>query len=90
MVETMTQQKQWAKIIAKSWVDEDFKAELMANPAAVLKQEGIEIPEGVELKCVEATDAQQYLILPPKPEGNITMGEERLAASSLFSGSGGR
>lgn len=85
MPEQNEQQKQWAKIVAKSWADEDYKQRLLADPANVMKDEGMEVPEGVEYKCVEATESQAWLILPPKPDGNDIGGEEeRLAASWMI------
>ena len=33
--------KEYAKIIAKAWTDSDFKARLIQDPAAVLKENGI-------------------------------------------------
>ena len=45
--------KLWAKIVAKAWCDESFKAELLSNPEQVLKAEGAEIPEGVHVHVVE-------------------------------------
>ncbi|OEU65343.1 MAG: hypothetical protein BA863_15680 [Desulfovibrio sp. S3730MH75] len=46
--------------------------------------EGVNVPERVELKCVEATEKQTWLVLPPKPTaGEIEEGEERLAANGL-------
>ncbi|OEU65344.1 MAG: hypothetical protein BA863_15685 [Desulfovibrio sp. S3730MH75] len=82
MAEQNEQQKQWAKIVAKAWADEDYKQRLLANPANVIKDEGMEIPEGVEIKCVEATETQTWIVLPPKPSstGAAARGEERLAA----------
>lgn len=80
MKEQKEQQKQWAKIVAKAWADEDYKQRLMADPAAVLKDEGIELPDGVKIKCVEATKTQAWLVLPPMPEGNIEEGDERMTA----------
>jgi hypothetical protein len=34
------------KIIAKAWMDEGFKARLLSDPMATLKEEGVEIPPG--------------------------------------------
>ena len=45
--------KLWAKIVAKAWCDDAFKAELLNNPEQVLKAEGAEIPEGVRVHVVE-------------------------------------
>ena len=81
MAEQNEQAKQWAKIVAKAWADEDFKQRLIDEPGSVLVEEGMEVPEGVELRVVEATEKQSWLVLPPKPEeGTIEEGAERLAA----------
>lgn len=61
------QQKLWAKIVAKAWADEEYKQKLLTDPAAVLSAEGVALPEGVNFKCVEATDKQAWFVLPPKP-----------------------
>ena len=48
-----------------------------------MKEEGLDIPEGVEFKCVETTDKQMWMVLPPRPaegEGCAEEGEERIAA----------
>ena len=46
--------KLWAKIVAKAWCDEAFKAELLNNAEQVLKAEGAEIPEGVHVHTLAA------------------------------------
>ena len=64
--------KLWAKIVAKAWCDEAFKAALLNNPEQVLKAEGAEIPEGVHVHVVEeqkpSTAEDIYLYLPPVKE----------------------
>ena len=61
--------KLWAKIVAKAWCDDAFKAELLNNAEQVLKAEGAEIPEGVRVHVVEeqkpSTAEDVYLYLPP-------------------------
>ena len=80
------QAKRWAKVVAKAWADEDFKQRLIDDPASVLAEEGMEVPEGVELKVVEATEKQSWLVLPLKPEDvKIEEGVERLAAGLICS-----
>ena len=79
------QNKRWAKVVAKAWADEDYKQRLIDNPGSVLAEEGMEVPAGVELKVVEASENQSWLVLPPKPsDGNFEEGTERLAAGSWF------
>ena len=57
----------FGKIIAKAWRDPAFKAELIANPAAALKAEGIDVPAGMTVTVLENTDKQFHLVLPPVP-----------------------
>jgi len=63
---------EFAKIIAKAWRDPAFKAELIANPAAALKAEGIDVPAGMTVTVLENTDKQFHLVLPPAPSGELS------------------
>ncbi len=62
------QAKQYQQLIAKSWADDDFKSQLLADPAATLKAEGVELPEGVSVSAVEDTADSFTLVIPAKPE----------------------
>jgi len=62
----------YGKIIAKAWRDPSFKAKLIADPHAVLKQAGVPVPAGVTVKVVENTDTHFHLVLPPKPAGALS------------------
>ena len=73
---------EFGKVIAKAWRDPAFKAELIANPAAALKAEGIEVPDGMAMTVVENTDKQFHLVLPPLPS-------DELSAESLDAVAGG-
>jgi len=59
-----TQQNPLGKIIAKALKDESFKKQLIADPAAVLKAEGIEVPEGKTVKVVADTESVRHVVLP--------------------------
>ena len=81
MAEQNEQAKQWAKIVAKAWADEDYKQRLKTDPAATFAEEGIPVPEGLSINVVEATEKQVWMVLPPKPEeGKIEEGAERISA----------
>jgi hypothetical protein len=67
MADPQAQQKKMGQIIAKAWSDEGFKQQLLTNPAAALKAEGVEIPAGVAVRVVENTATTFHLVLPPKP-----------------------
>jgi hypothetical protein len=60
------------KIIAKAWRDPAFKAELIANPAAALKAEGINVPAGMAVTVLENTDKLFHLVLPPVPTDELS------------------
>ena len=80
-------QKKWAVCVAKAWADDDYKKRLISDSATVLKEEGIDVPEGMEIKVVENTQALFYMVLPAAPDaadGVIEDVEERLAAMSCL------
>ncbi len=60
------------KIIAKAWRDPAFKAKLMADPQATLKEAGVAVPAGVTVTVVENTAQHFHLVLPPKPTGVLS------------------
>ncbi len=62
----------FGKVIAKAWRDPAFKAELIANPAAALKAEGIDVPAGMAVTVVENTDRHLHLVLPPAPTDELS------------------
>jgi len=61
------QGKKVDQIIAKAWADAGFKQKLMADPAATLKAEGMDMPANLTFKVVENTDKEFYLVLPARP-----------------------
>jgi hypothetical protein len=61
-----------AKIFARAWRDPAFKAALIANPAAALKAEGIDVPAGMAVTVVENTDKHFHLVLPPSPTDELS------------------
>jgi hypothetical protein len=79
----------FAKIIAKAWRDPAFKAELIANPAAALKAEGIDVPAGMTVTVVENTDKQFHLVLPPVPTDELSDEALDAVAGGLADAAGG-
>jgi len=82
MAEQKDQRKQWSKIVARAWADENFKARLKAEPRAVLAEAGIELDDDMKYTVVEELEKQVVLVLPHKPApGNSgESGEMRRAA----------
>ena len=62
------------KVITKCWEDEAFKERLLADPAATLAAEGVQIPEGVTINvAVDSEDVRTLVI--PRPPGELMDGE---------------
>ena len=79
------QMRTWAKIVAQAWADADYKARLLADPVAVLKEAGLDLPAGVDLRVVENTANVAHFVLPAPPIGaHGTELEERVSALSIM------
>jgi len=54
-----------AKIVARAWADEGFRARLKSDPrAAVAEETGITVPEPVQIEVLEETPDKAYLVIP--------------------------
>jgi hypothetical protein len=73
----------WRAIIARCWEDDEFKKRLMSDPATVLKQNGVDVANGIQIRVLENTDKVLYLTLPAKPR------EEELSDAELEGVAGG-
>jgi hypothetical protein len=60
--------EQMKQLIAKAWTDGAFKASLLADPAKALAAMGWQVPSHIQLKVVENTDTDVYLVLPRNPD----------------------
>ena len=67
-----------ADVYARTMTDPEFKAQFIADPAAVLSAAGVEVPEGLTIKVVENSSSTFHVVLPD-PE---TVTDELLAAAS--------
>jgi hypothetical protein len=77
--------KKYAKLIAKAWSDESFKEKLLTNSRAVFEAEGISMPPGANVKVLEQTDTQFFMVIPKKPEGVAAeLLDERAAAGCYY------
>ena len=62
----------YGKVVARTWRDAAFKAKLLADPQATLKEAGVAVPAGVKVTVVENTAQHFHLVLPPKPTGELS------------------
>ena len=67
---------QWGQLVARAWADPAFKAKLLADPAGVLKENGLVPPAGITIKVVENTDKVLHLTIPAKPAATELSEEE--------------
>jgi nitrile hydratase subunit alpha len=58
----------------------EYRSRVVREPRAVLAEFDLLIPEGVELRVVDSTSEQRYLVLPMRPEGTDDWSDEDLAA----------
>jgi nitrile hydratase len=58
----------------------EYRSRVVREPRAVLAEFDLLVPEGVELRVVDSTSEQRYLVLPMRPEGTDGWSEEELAA----------
>ena len=78
MKETIEERKLYAKVIAKAWIEEGFKKRLLQDPATVLAENGIEIPEDITVRFVEKNENEILVPLPPRPPGSAELSDEDL------------
>jgi len=75
-MEQESRKKIIGKVVAKAWTDEGYKQRLLSDPATVLKEEGIAVPEGVQIKVVENSDKVFHFVLPPQPASDELSDEQ--------------
>lgn len=73
--------RQLGEVILKAWTDPAFKQRLESNPNEALKEAGVSVPEGVEVKVLEENENVNYLVIPQKP-GNLQVSDFRSADAS--------
>jgi hypothetical protein len=75
----MTEQKNAkAVLFAACWKDEALKARFMSDPKAVLKEHGLDVPEGIDVSVVENADDRVHIILPAPPDGHEDLSDDEL------------
>jgi nitrile hydratase len=57
-----------------------YRARVVAEPRAVLREFGVELPEETRIRVWDSTSEVRYLVLPQRPEGTDEMSEDELAA----------
>jgi nitrile hydratase len=56
-----------------------YRARVVAEPRAVLREFGVVLPPDVEIRVWDSTSEVRYLVLPERPSGSDGMSEKELA-----------
>ena len=79
----MTEQKnKLAEVFAACWKDEDLKARFMADPKAVLKEHGLDVPDGIDVKVVENADDCVHITLPAPPAEHLDLSDDEIGQAA--------
>jgi len=57
-----------------------YRSRAVIDPRGVLREFGLDLPDGVDVRVWDSTAEQRYLVLPERPPGSETLSEEALAA----------
>lgn len=65
--------------------DPELKKRFMTGPAAVMKERGVAVPEGISLRAVEDTEKVRHIVIPyPAPGKVATLEEIEQRASKII------
>ncbi len=57
-----------------------YRARAVRDPRAVLREFGVELDDGVEVRVWDSNAELRYMVLPQRPAGTEGLGEDELAA----------
>jgi nitrile hydratase len=57
-----------------------YRARVVSEPRAVLREFGLEVPDEVEVRVWDSSAEIRYLVVPQRPEGTDDLDEDALAA----------
>jgi nitrile hydratase len=56
-----------------------YRSRAVIEPRAVLREFGLDLPEGVQVRVHDSTADMRYIVVPARPPGSEGMGAEQLA-----------
>jgi hypothetical protein len=56
-----------------------YRSRSVIDPRGVLRELGLELPADVEVRVWDSTAELRYMVIPERPAGSETLGEEQLA-----------
>jgi hypothetical protein len=87
------QTRRWGRIVARAWDDDAFHRRLLAEPACVLREEGIDVPRDVAIRVIEGVSAEvseeeACFWLPPNPVNEDFVEDDLGLAPDVFKAGG--
>ena len=70
------------RIFASCWKDEAMKARFMNDPKAVLQENGLEVPDGIDVKVVANADDCVHITLPTPPNSLGDLSDDELSEAA--------
>ena len=68
----MNEQKEaFAQLFAVCWKDEALKDLVMSDPKTVLKEHGLDVPDGIDMKVVENAEDRVHTPCRTRPRGVV-------------------
>ncbi len=58
----------------------EYRARVVRDPRGVLKEFGVELDDGVEVRVWDSTSEQRFMVVPQRPGGTEALSQDALAA----------
>jgi hypothetical protein len=72
------------EIAAKALDDDEYRQALIADPKSVLREEGLVVPDEIEVVVVENTEDRIYLVLPSQPAKAVELDLDEVELQQLL------
>jgi len=71
----------WLLGLPPDWYkSRSYRSRVVREPRAVLREFGLDLPDGVTVRVHDSNADMRYLVLPMRPSGTERLGEQQLAA----------
>jgi len=79
---------QVAQLLERAQHDADFRKKLIADPAAVARENGVKVPDGIKFNFLEERPGERYIVLPPLVGDELSPAELDAVAGGCVTWSG--
>jgi hypothetical protein len=85
-IATLEDQRKWTQLVKRAWSDPTLKQQLLNDPAPLLREHGIAIPAGADVRVVQDRDTVACIVDSVKSADDVP----ELTANDLSGVIGGR